>query len=102
MNLVCLVFIAVSLVLMGPCVRAIDLQEKVDEGTRWIIGVRQKLHQYPELGFKEIETSRTLRLHMDQLRIPYKYAILPVHWTTQTLTARSAMLVAGHVISVGK
>lgn len=86
-----------SLALSGPTVvGAIDLAASVQEGTRWIKGVRQKLHQYPELGFKEIDTSTTLRLHMDQLDIPYTYAPLSMH--RQTLAAIIATPVASCVI----
>lgn len=75
MNLIdVLVLTVASLTVAGPGVGAIDLKASVDEGTRWIIGVRQRLHQKPELGMQEFETSSTLRLHMDQMRIPYKYA----------------------------
>lgn len=53
-----------------------DIAASIEEGRRWIVGVRQKLHQKPELGFKEIETSADLRFHMDQMDIPYKCAPL--------------------------
>lgn len=53
-----------------------DIRGAVIEGTRWIVGVRQKLHQFPELGFKEVDTSKTLRMHMDQMGIKYKCALL--------------------------
>jgi IAA-amino acid hydrolase len=41
----------------------------------WMVGVRRKLHENPELGFEEFETSKLIRDELDKMGIPYKYPI---------------------------
>lgn len=41
----------------------------------WMVGIRRKLHENPELGFEEFETSRVIREELDKLGIPYKYPV---------------------------
>ncbi len=36
------------------------------------IKIRRHLHKYPELSFKEVETSAFICSHLDRMRIPYK------------------------------
>ena len=38
-----------------------------------IISIRRRLHQYPELSFKEFKTSETIRELLDQWGIPYTF-----------------------------
>jgi metal-dependent amidase/aminoacylase/carboxypeptidase family protein len=62
-----------SLLVSGPGVLgAVNLAESVQALTPMITLARQKLHQYPELGFKEVDTSTKIRGYLDQLKIPYK------------------------------
>ncbi|KAF7135487.1 hypothetical protein RHSIM_Rhsim08G0230400 [Rhododendron simsii] len=41
----------------------------------WIVGVRRKIHENPELGYEEFETSKLIRSELDKMGIPYKYPV---------------------------
>jgi len=41
----------------------------------WLQALRRKLHQKPELGFEEYETSALIRATLESLDVPYKYPI---------------------------
>ncbi|CAB4288323.1 unnamed protein product [Prunus armeniaca] len=41
----------------------------------FMVGVRRKIHENPELGFEEFETSELIRAELDQMGIPYKYPL---------------------------
>ncbi|PSS18038.1 IAA-amino acid hydrolase ILR1-like [Actinidia chinensis var. chinensis] len=41
----------------------------------WIVGVRRKIHENPELGYEEFETSKLIRAELDEMGIPYKHPI---------------------------
>ncbi|KAF3624867.1 hypothetical protein BC332_09659 [Capsicum chinense] len=46
---------------------------KKNEVFDWIVGVRRKIHENPELGYEELETSKLIRQELDNLGIRYKY-----------------------------
>lgn len=48
---------------------------KKDEVFDWMVGVRRKIHENPELGYEEFETSKVIRNELDKLGIEYKYPI---------------------------
>lgn len=39
----------------------------------WMVGIRRTIHEHPELGFEEFETSKLIRTELDKMGIPYKY-----------------------------
>ncbi|GAB4838951.1 IAA-amino acid hydrolase ILR1-like 1 [Ancistrocladus abbreviatus] len=41
----------------------------------WMVGIRRKIHENPELGFEEFETSKLIRAELDKMGIPFKYPI---------------------------
>ncbi|KEH18272.1 putative peptidase M20 [Medicago truncatula] len=41
----------------------------------WMINIRRKIHENPELGYEEFETSELIRTELDKLSIPYKYPV---------------------------
>lgn len=46
-------------------------QELVD----YMVAIRRKIHENPELGFEEFETSKLIRDELDHMGIPYKYPV---------------------------
>ncbi|KAK8581792.1 hypothetical protein V6N13_144794 [Hibiscus sabdariffa] len=41
----------------------------------WMVGIRRKIHENPELGYEEFETSKLIRVELDLMGIPYKYPV---------------------------
>ena len=41
----------------------------------WMVSVRRKIHEHPELGYEEFETSKLIRQELDKMGIPYKYPV---------------------------
>lgn len=48
---------------------------KRPELVEWMVSIRRNLHENPELGFEEFETSRLIRNELDKMGISYKYPI---------------------------
>ncbi|KAL7615862.1 IAA-amino acid hydrolase ILR1-like 4 [Lactuca sativa] len=48
---------------------------KKSEVFDWMVGVRRKIHENPELGYQEFETSKVIREELDKLGISYKHPI---------------------------
>ncbi|CAN1217954.1 IAA-amino acid hydrolase ILR1-like 4 [Linum perenne] len=40
-----------------------------------MVGVRRKIHENPELGYQEFETSKLIRGELDKMRVDYKYPV---------------------------
>ncbi|KAL3631969.1 IAA-amino acid hydrolase ILR1-like 4 [Castilleja foliolosa] len=41
----------------------------------WIVGIRRKIHENPELGYQEFETSKLIRDELDKMGISYKFPV---------------------------
>jgi IAA-amino acid hydrolase len=41
----------------------------------WMVGVRRRIHEHPELGYEEFKTSELIRSELDKLGIDYKYPL---------------------------
>ncbi|KAE8714118.1 IAA-amino acid hydrolase ILR1-like 1 [Hibiscus syriacus] len=41
----------------------------------WMVGIRRKILEQPELGYEEFETSKLIRAELDLMGIPYKYPV---------------------------
>ncbi|KAK6124950.1 hypothetical protein DH2020_041311 [Rehmannia glutinosa] len=39
----------------------------------WMVGIRRKIHENPELGYEEFETSKLIRDELDKMGVSYKY-----------------------------
>ncbi|CAN1217960.1 IAA-amino acid hydrolase ILR1-like 4 [Linum perenne] len=48
---------------------------KKDDFFDWMVGVRRKIHENPELGYQEFETSKLIRGELDKMRVDYKYPV---------------------------
>lgn len=41
----------------------------------WMVGIRRKIHENPELGFEEFETSKLIRAELEKMSVSYKYPV---------------------------
>ncbi|XP_077254230.1 IAA-amino acid hydrolase ILR1-like 4 [Tasmannia lanceolata] len=48
---------------------------KKQELVEWMVDVRRRIHENPELGFEEFETSKLIRTKLEDMGIPYKYPV---------------------------
>ncbi|PWA65624.1 peptidase M20/M25/M40 family protein [Artemisia annua] len=46
-----------------------------NEVFEWMVGVRRKIHEKPELGYEEYETSEMIRKELDKMGILYEYPV---------------------------
>ena len=82
------VFLIYSLLVIQPnpigCLSSKEISEipvnflnfaKKAEVFDWMVGIRRKIHENPELGYEEFETSKLVREELDKMGIPYKYPV---------------------------
>lgn len=55
--------------------RALLESAKEPEFFEWMIGVRRRIHQYPEIGFEEYRTSQLIRSELDSLGVEYTWPV---------------------------
>ncbi|XP_008797895.1 IAA-amino acid hydrolase ILR1-like 1 isoform X2 [Phoenix dactylifera] len=48
---------------------------KESEFSDWMVGIRRRIHENPELGYEEFETSELVRRELDAMGIAYKHPI---------------------------
>ncbi|KAJ6792476.1 IAA-amino acid hydrolase ILR1-like 1 [Iris pallida] len=48
---------------------------KDPEFLEWMVGIRRRIHENPELGYEEFETSRLIRSELDLMGIRYEHPI---------------------------
>ncbi|KAJ3680239.1 hypothetical protein LUZ60_016517 [Juncus effusus] len=50
-----------------------DLLTQAENEKAWLVSIRRRLHEYPELRFEEENTSALIRSELDRLGIPYSF-----------------------------
>lgn len=60
---------------LGLLTRELLESAKEPEFFEWMIGVRRRIHQYPETGFEEYRTSQLIRSELDSLGIKYTWPV---------------------------
>ncbi|CAJ1951029.1 unnamed protein product [Sphenostylis stenocarpa] len=52
----------------------LDIAKKA-EVFDWMVKIRRKIHENPELGYEEFKTSEVIRAELDKLSIPYQHPV---------------------------
>ncbi|VVB01431.1 unnamed protein product [Arabis nemorensis] len=48
---------------------------KRDDIFNWMVGIRRKIHEHPELGYEEVETSKVVRAELDKMGVSYDHPV---------------------------
>uniref|UniRef100_A0ACD5XEW9 Uncharacterized protein n=1 Tax=Avena sativa TaxID=4498 RepID=A0ACD5XEW9_AVESA len=76
-----LLLLHAALFLAAGCRAALDdpagllRRAKEAEFVEWMVGVRRRIHENPELGYEEFATSELVRRELDAMGIPYRHPI---------------------------
>lgn len=52
-----------------------EILSAAQKDKNWLVSIRRQIHENPELGFQEHNTSALLRRELDQLGISYSYPV---------------------------
>lgn len=54
---------------------AIQILSSAQQDKDWLVGIRRQIHENPELGFEEHNTSALIRWELDRLGVSYTYPV---------------------------
>ena len=73
--------VVLPLLLLGPCLcsreesSATQILSSAKKDREWLVSVRRKIHENPELRFEEYNTSALIRGELDKLGISYTHPL---------------------------
>ncbi|XP_076941569.1 IAA-amino acid hydrolase ILR1-like 3 [Bidens hawaiensis] len=60
---------------VGPLGQQLLEAANSPEFFNWMVNIRRKIHEYPELGFQEFKTSELIRAELDKLGVDYTWPV---------------------------
>lgn len=60
---------------VGPLGQQLFEAANSPEFFNWMVNIRRKIHEYPELGFQEFKTSELIRAELDKLGVDYTWPV---------------------------
>ncbi|GJU17870.1 gypsy type transposase [Tanacetum coccineum] len=60
---------------VGPLGKQLLSDAKSVEFYKWMVNIRRRIHEYPELGFEEYKTSEMIRAELDKLGVKYTWPV---------------------------
>ncbi|MFS8019129.1 putative peptidase M20, bacterial exopeptidase dimerization domain-containing protein [Helianthus anomalus] len=59
----------------GPLGQQLFEAANLPDFFNWMVNIRRKIHEYPELGFEEFKTSELIRAELDKLGVDYIWPV---------------------------